>query len=399
MKTRRGQFFNLVSILSIIGMALGIGTLVVVLSVISGFESAIKNAVVDVTGHILLLKRGAPLDPLSELEPRLQKLVPQITSTTPFVHVEGMVAHKGKLGGVVVEGFEPNDVEKTLTLRPRLVKGDFNLGTGLEKFPPVIIGQALAEKFELQIGDEVSVVLPKNNSTMKVLGFSARLKKFKVAGIMDMGMHQYDTRFMLTSAKAAQDLGGLGPVYTGLRIKLTDADLARDASFLISTELGLMYLTRDWVESNHNLFAAIKLERIVIFIVMLFMTVAACFNIASTLFISVLRRYGDISVFKTMGATQARLVRFFSLQGMVLGALGSILGIALGLSVCLVIAKTNFIYVPAAVYHLNRLPVEVRMIDIIMILASSFLLCFLSTLAPAIKGAKLHPVEGLKYDS
>jgi lipoprotein-releasing system permease protein len=399
MRTRKGQFFNLVSILSILGMALGIGTLVVVMSVVSGFESAIKDAVIDITGHVLFLKRGEPLDPLNELEPKLRKLVPSIESMTPFVHVEGMVAHKGKLGGVVVEGFEPVDVEQTLQLRHRLVSGEFNLGSGLETAPPVVIGKALAEKFSLSIGDELNIVLPKNNSTTKVLGFTSRLKKFKVSGILDMGMYQYDTRFILTSAKAAQDLGGLGPVYTGVRIKLINSDLAHDAAFVLSTEMGPGYLTRDWEESNHNLFAAIRLERWVIFIVMLFMTVAACFNISSTLFISVLRRYGDISVFKTMGATRSRLVRFFSLQGLVLGALGSFFGLVLGLGLCLFIAKTNLIYVPADVYHLNRLPVEIRWLDIGVILVSSFLLCFLSTLAPAIKGARLHPVEGLKYDS
>jgi lipoprotein-releasing system permease protein len=398
MRTRKGQFFNLVSILAIVGMALGVGTLVVVMSVVSGFETTLKNAVIDVTGHILLLKRGEALDPLDKLEPRLKQIVPSIVSMAPFVHVEGIVAHGGKISSIVVEGFDPKSVEQTLRLRPRLVSGHYDLGTGNEEFPPALVGWGLAEKLGLKPGDILNIVLPRNSPTAKVLGFSTRLKKFTVAGIIDLGMYEYDTRFILTSAKAAQDLGGIGDAYTGMRIKLSDDKLARDASFALSTELGMNYLSRDWLEINHNLFEAIKLERVVIFIVMLFMTVAACFNISSTLYVSVLRRYSDISVFKTLGATQKRLIRFFSLHGLIIGMIGALSGLFLGGAICLLIAKTNLIYVPAEIYHIRRLPVEMRPLDLVIIMVASFLLCFLSTLAPAFRGARLNPVEGLKYD-
>jgi len=398
MRTRKGQFFNLVSVLAMLGMVFGVAALVVVMSVVSGFESTLKEAVVDVTGHVLLLKRGEPLDPLDKLEPKLRKIVPQILSLAPFVHVEGIVANNGKIASIVVEGFDPSTVEKTLRLSPRIVSGHFDLGTGLETEPPIMVGIGLAEKLGVKVGDSIAVVLPKNAATVKVLGFATRLKTFKVAAIIDLGMYEYDTRFMLTSAKAAQDLAGLGNIYTGVRIKLTQDKLAREASFKLSTELGLNYVSRDWLEVNHNLFEAIKLERVVIFVILLFMTVAACFNISSTLFVSVLRRYGDISVFKTLGASRGRLVRFFSLQGLVIGALGSFGGLILGGLLCLFVAKTNFIYVPAEIYHVRHLPVEMRIADLALIMVVSMLLCFLSTLAPAFRGAALNPVEGLKYD-
>jgi lipoprotein-releasing system permease protein len=193
-------------------------------------------------------------------------------------------------------------------------------------------------------------------------------------------------------------LAGLGDIYTGVRILLTDDKYAREASFKFSTELGMNYLSRDWLESNHNLFEAIKLEKVVIFVILMFMTIAACFNISSTLFVSVLRRYGDISILKTLGATRSRLIRFFSLQGLVIGAIGSFGGLILGGILCLVVAKSNFIYVPAEIYHVRHLPVEMRMTDLVMIMVVSMILCFLSTLAPAFRGARLNPVEGLKYD-
>ncbi len=398
MVTRKGQFFNLVSILAMIGMSLGVAALVVVMSVVSGFESTLKNAVIDVTGHILVLKRGEALESMETLGPKLKKIVPQAVAMTPFVHVEGIVAHKGKISSVVVEGFPPKEVEKTLRLKPRLLFGTFDLGTGLEQEPPIIVGSALATKLNLKIGDTLNIVLPKNNPNIRGLGFTARLKKFHVQGIIDLGMYEYDSRFLLTSDKAAQSLAGLGDVYTGLRMRLSDDKYSKDASFALTTELGINYVVRDWQEINHNLFEAIKLEKVVIFIVLLFMTIAACFNISSTLFVSVLRRYGDISVFKTLGATRNRLVRFFTFQGLFVGVIGALGGLILGSLVCLLVAKTNFIYMPAEVYHLHQIPVEMRFWDLVVIGLTSFLLCLLSTLAPAFKGAKLNPVEGLKYD-
>jgi lipoprotein-releasing system permease protein len=398
MATRKGQFFNLVSILAIVGMALGVTALVIVMSVISGFESTLKSAVVDVTGHILILKRGEALEPMDTFGPRLKKIVPEISSMMPFVHVEGIVAHRGKISSVVVEGFPPSNADQTLKLKNRIVSGTFDLGTGYEKVPPIIVGGALASKLGVKVGELLNVVLPKNNPNVKTLGFSNLLTVFKVVGIIDLGMYEYDSRFLLTSDHAAQKLAGIGNVYTGLRIKLTDDKFTRDASFNLSTELGVNYLCRDWQEINHNLFEAIKLERVVIFIVLLFMTVAACFNISSTLFVSVLRRYGELSIFKTLGATKRRLVLFFTLQGLFIGVIGSLAGLLLGSFICLIIAKTNLIYVPAEIYHIHRLPVQMRPLDMLLIFVVSFILCLISTLAPAFRGAKLDPVEGLKYD-
>jgi lipoprotein-releasing system permease protein len=381
-----------------LGMGLGVAALVVVMSVVSGFETTLRNAVVDVTGHIYLIRRNDAPDSMGDLEKKLHKIVPQITSMLAFVQVQGLAAHKGRIGGVVVEGFDTKNVESTLNLRHRVIEGRFNLGSGLESEPPILVGRGLAEKLNIKVGEELSIVLPKTSPTAKILGFTPRLKKFLVAGVIDLGMYEYDARLLMTSAKAAQDLGGIGNSFSGLRIKLSDADLARQASFNISNELGAGYVIRDWLEANHNLFEAIKLEKKVIFLVMLFMTIAACFNISSTLFISVLRRYGDISVLRTMGAKKSGMIKFFSLQGLIIGAFGSLIGLGIGVGVCLVVKYTDFIYVPAEIYHLRRLPIEFRFLDIFLIVAVSFLLCFISTLAPALKGAKLNPIEGLKYD-
>lgn len=398
MRSRRSNFFNLVSILSIVGLALGVATLTIVTSVVNGFEVTLRKSVIDVSGHIWLLKLGGPLDPLDKLLPRVKKILPELQTAAPYVHVDGMVPHKGKIAGVAIEGFDPQNLEKTLPLKERLTSGSFDLGTGQEAVPPVIVARGLSEKLNIKVGEQITIALPKNSPTTRIVGFIPRAKKFKVVGIVDLGMYQYDSRFILTSVKAARDLGGLGNVYTGLRLKLSDYELAQKGSFALATELGPTYISRDWYELNQNLFSAIELERIVIFIVFLFMTVAACFNVSSTLFISVLRRFGDLSILKTLGASRKKLQRLFSIQGIFLGVLGAVIGLVLGISMCFIIAHTNLLFVPAEIYHVRRLPIDIRFFDLFLIVSISLALCFLSTVAPARRAARLDPIEGLRYD-
>ncbi len=398
LKEGKSQFLNPVSWLAVTGMALGVATLIIVMGVVSGFESTLENAVTDVTGDILLIRRGEPLDNLDILMPRLKKVAPQIVSATPFVHVEGMLAHKGKVGGIVIQGLDPGSSQKTLNLSGRIKEGTFDLGTGNEENPPVLIGKGLKEKMGINVGDIINIVLPKNSPTAKVTGFVPQLKKFLVVGVVDLGMYEFDSRFIITSARAAQKLADKGPFYTGLRLKLSDSHLAPQVSLALSAEMGFGYLIRDWMEAHNNLFEAIKLEKIVIFLVLLFMTVAACFNVSSTLLISVLRRTHDIALLKALGAKNSSILRFFSLQGLLLGVMGNVLGVILGLTICFIITKTNIIFLPPEIYHLSRLPVEIRFKEMGMIIVASLFLCLISTWGPARRAAKLLPVDGLRYE-
>jgi len=399
LRSKNRKFFNLVSSLAILGMTLGVASLITTMAVLSGFETTLHRAVVDITGHMLIIRRGEPLNNLDQLVPRLKALVPELESVAPFVQVEGMLANHSKITGVVINGFEPEAFDKTLNLKDRVVRGKFNLDAGTAERPAVLAGRALAEKMGFGVGDEITVVLPRNNPSAKGgLGFTPRLKKFLVTGILDLGMYEYDSRFLITSSRAAQELAGLGPIFTGARVKFTSPDIAPIANSRFASELGLGYYIKDWTEVSPNLFKAISIEKRVIFVVLLFMTLAACFNISSTLFVSVLRRYGDISIFRVLGASHAKLMRIFSLQGLVIGVLGSLGGIALGLILCFIVAHTDLVHIPPEVYHLRRLPVEIRLADLVATGIAAFLLCFISTLAPASRGAKLDPVEGLKYE-
>ncbi|MCC6276564.1 MAG: ABC transporter permease [Oligoflexia bacterium] len=379
-------------------MMLGVAALVVVMAVVSGFESTLRNAIVDLVGHVYILKRGAALEPLEEMEPKLKSIAPEIRGLTPFVYVEGILTKDGKVGGVAVQGLDSVAVDQALGVKKRLVEGSFVIEPDAQGVPQAVIGQALKRKFGLKVGDLFSVALPRTSAQSSSGGFKARVARFKVAGVVDLGMHDFDKRYVLTSATSAQNLGGLGKRYSGVRIRISEAGLAQDVSFRLSSELGMGYVVRDWVDSKRNLFEALQIEKVIIFIVVLFITVVACFNIASSLLVTVLRRFGDIGIFKALGMPQWRIMRLFSYQGLALGAVGAFGGVAIGLLVCWLIVSTNIIYVPSEIYNIDHLPVEIRIKDVSWIVAVAMALCWISTLWPAKRGASQAVVEGLKYD-
>jgi lipoprotein-releasing system permease protein len=183
-----------------------------------------------------------------------------------------------------------------------------------------------------------------------------------------------------------------------VRVRLTAPEHSREAGFKISSELGQPYWSRDWFDSNYNFFSAIEIEKIVIFIVLSFMIIVASFNISSTLFVSVLKRYQDISILKTLGAKQVTIVKIFVLQGLFMGMFGSVLGLIVGISLSKFVSRSSIINIPPDIYKFDHLPVEFRLADLLLILLVSFVICLISTLIPALRGAKLNPIEGLKYE-
>ncbi len=392
----KGKMFNITTLLSLIGMIVGVATLVITISVVSGVETLLRKAVIDVSGHIMLMKPGGESDPTRALNERLKKAVPSFQALTPFVHIEAIVARQGKINGVIVQGIDTNTVDSVLNIRNRVIEGQYNLSE-INGVDAAMIGKELAKKLKLKLGDEFQVIMPKP-SKINASSFSPITAKLKVSGILDLGKYEFNERLVVVSDLTAQNLASIGNVYSGVRIRLTDPDLVKEAGYQITTEMGHPYWVRDWFDSNYNYFSAVEIEKRVIFVVLSFMIVVACFNISSTLFVSVLKRYHDISILKTLGARQISLVKIFVLQGVMLGFIGSVVGLLVGIGLSQIVTRTAFAYVPAEIYKFDHLPVEYRMTDILAILLLSFVICFISTLIPALRGAKLKPIEGLKYE-
>ena len=393
------HIFSMTTFLSILGMALGVASLVVAMAVVSGFETTLKRSVIDVVGHVIVYKERRGISDVDALIGRIKKDISGVEAYTPFLMAEGVMAHQKKIAGVLLQGLDSGTVFDVLRIEKRLIKGKFDFTKDEDGIAGAVVGKGIAQKFSLKVGDRFKVVLPNLKVGDLTVG-SRKLVTLNVRGVVDLGRHDYDSKTVFTDLLTVQEFSQSQKNVTGLRLRLSSDHIAGQKRFEIINKLGSPYWASDWHDFNRNLFEAARLEKIIIFFVLLVMIVAACVNITSTLFVSVVQKFRDISVLKTLGASRFFVAQIFSLQGLLIGIIGCGLGMLIGFGACY-----GFMYmqeywgvVPGEVYKLNRIEVEFRLWDFVSIFVASVGICFLSTLAPAWRGAKLNAVEGLRYD-
>lgn len=394
----RRSLFGGAAPFAFLGLSLGVAALVLSMAIFSGFESTLKNAVADVTGHVQVVKRSRFVDDWQELSAKIRQMEPETVATSRFVFVEAISARQGNIAGILVQGVDSENYKDVINYGSRVQEGRAELGLGVSQKPLALVGQRLAQKLKLKVGDVFKVVVPVASSGDEG-SFHRRLGEFEVGAILDLGKYDWNERVVVTDLKATQEMAEIGDRYSGLFIRFQDIDRARESSLRLSQKLGAPYWVRDWRESNENLFDAVVYERVIIFFVVLILVVVAAFNVSSTLFVNVMQRYNDIAILKTLGTPPGLLVRVFALQGMAIGFAGFAFGSGLGWILCQMFmwAQSRFGLISGSVYKLDNIQVEIRLIDLSAILVATIIICFLATLAPARRGAKLSPVEGLRY--
>jgi lipoprotein-releasing system permease protein len=399
--SKHSQLFSLSGVNALAGLILGVASLVVSMAVMSGFESTLKNSVADVTGHVqILIKNQSQQLSKDELVERTKKITNDLVAATRFFYTEAIMAREGKLSGVMLQGVDPDTVRLTLGLESRLTAGKLEITPDADaKVAPAVIGLGLAKEMKLEVGQEFRIVLPLRNE-LDPNQFRRKIGVFKVAGVVDLGKYDYNQRMILTSLEVTQSLAEIGNRYSGVILKFKDVDKARDIATNLSRELGLGYLVKDWHDVNENLFQAVGIEKIVIFFVILIIVIAAAFNVASTLYINVVTRFSEIGLLKAFGVSSKGIVQIFCWQGLLMGTMGLAGGMILGLALCFLFGwvESHYGLLPGSIYKVDRIDLSLRLTDASAIALATILICFLATLAPALRGASLSPVEGLKNE-
>jgi lipoprotein-releasing system permease protein len=401
---RRETFISLITVISILGVMIGVMTLNVVMAVMTGFEEVLRDRLLGINAHVALMKPGDYVTGYEKLIERITQ-VQGVVAASPAVYGQVMVSSKNRVSGVVVRGVDPSLVAKVIEIQRYIREGSLEAlklsrtvqVDGREvSLPGVILGTRLADQLRVTVGDPVQLISPLGTPT--AFGVIPKVSRFVVVGLFDSGMHEYDNTLVFLNLSDAQRFFGLGDAVTSIEIRVQDVYRAQDVAQKIQQSLGLPYWTEDWSRLWPNLFSALRLEKTVYFLVLLLMILVGAFNIISTLIMVVMEKRRDIAILLSMGATRGSIRKIFLIKGCVIGVVGTLLGVLLGYGICLLIQEYKFIELPKDVFLISTVPVRIYLSNFILVALASFLICLLASLYPARHASKLDPVEIIRYE-
>ena len=377
---RKERFVSLISVISILGVAIGVAALIVVLAVMSGFDKDLKEKIIGNYSHIVV---EAPF-PISDYPRIIQDInkLEHVLASAPFVQNQAFLETQQQNKGILVRGIDLNleskvtDIERYLGRKTR----DFNKG--------VLIGKELSHLLGLQIGDELTLINPEGGRITA-----------QISGLFNSGMYDYDTSIIYMDLTQAQDFFGFSNSVSGISVKIDKLFLADALKGKIQKTIGPAFYIKTWIERNKNFFAALKLEKITMFIILTLIILVAAFNIISTLVVMVTEKTKDIGILKAVGMTNGKIRIIFTLEGLLIGSFGCLLGSGIGITLSLLLKKYQFVKLPPDIYYLDRLPISlVFWPDVGMVIIAAFLISLISTIYPAKKAGQLNPVEALRYE-
>jgi lipoprotein-releasing system permease protein len=394
---RKQSFISVISLFAICGVAIGVGALIVVIGVMNGFSTDLRDKILGVNAHILVTSLRGGISDYKELADEAMK-VPGVIGVTPFVYSEVMLSTRTGVKGVVLRGIDPDTSGSVLSLSKDMVSGDIERLKESDDFPGIIIGSELAKRLGLTEGSFVNLLSPSGQSS--AAGFTPKVRRFVVAGIFRTGMFEYDSSLGYVSIPAARQLLGFkGDLVSGLEISVNDVyNVKQISSDLRDAISSFTVYVRNWQEMNANLFAALELEKSAMFIILAMIVLVGSFSIVTTLVMLVIQKTKDIAVLMSLGADKGSIRNIFMLQGTFIGLAGTVFGFLIGVPVSLLLKKYQFIKLPSNVYPVDYLPVRLEAVDLFAIGAAAFLLCFVATIYPARRAAALSPSEALRYE-
>jgi len=400
---RREGFISLITVISVLGVMIGVMTLNVVMAVMTGFEETLRDRLLGVNAHIALIKSG---DQFREHEKLMAQVMKEngVLAATPTVYGQVMLTSGTRVSGVVVRGVDPDRVNKVVDIERYVTEGsisDLKRQRAIQVedrkilLPSIILGKRLADQLGVFTGSPIQVVSPLGSPT--AIGVIPKVRRFIVAGILKTGMSDIDSTLVLMGLGDAQKFFELDGSVTNIEIRIKDVNRSREIAEQIQRRLGFPYFAEDWTRLWPNLFTALQLEKTVYFLVLLLMVLIGAFNIISTLVMVVMEKRKDIAILLSMGATRASVRKVFLLKGCIIGIVGTVLGVLLGLVVCFLISQYEF-QLPKDVFLISTVPVRIYLGNFLIVTIASFIVCMLASIYPARQAAKLDPVEIIRYE-
>ena len=405
---RRTRTISLNTFISITGITLGVAALIGTLGIMTGFKEDMQAKILGTTSHVVVQARGQQtMAGYSDLIHQVEE-IPGVVAATPYIFKQVLLTSKAGVRGVALRGIDPNKEPEVTEMTKNVKSGNVqdlavqrpptpasaDAPTQTDRKPGIIVGKELAMRLGVIVGDRINVVSPVG--PISALGMTPKIRPFQVVGLFESGMYEYDASLAYISLEEAQRFFSLGKTATGLEVKVEDVFTADAVANRIAARLGTEYMARDWMLLNRNLFSALRLEKTMMFLLLVLITLVASFNIVGTLTMIVNEKQREIAILKAMGATPQAIMRIFMLNGLVIGLTGTAIGIPLGYTFLYLIE--NYWTFDQTVYFISHIPVHVKALDVILVSCSAILISFAATLYPSWQAAKLAPVSALRYE-
>lgn len=398
--SRKGsRAVSFIGVIAVGGIFIGVMALIVVLAVLNGMQSELREKILGTNAHVIVLTYGNK--PIADYDQVLQEVhnVQGVTAAAPFIYSEAIISSDREHNeGVIVRGVDPSREEAVNGISSNLLQGDLSfMNEGNGERPGLVVGYLLAERLMAIVGDEVILFSPMA-SRPTPLGVMPNMSRYVIRGIFKTGLYEFDSKFIYMSLSNAQAFLTMEDEVSGVEVRVEDIYQAGVIGTEIVEKLGYPYRTNDWISLNHNLFSALKLEKAAMFVILTLIVLVAAFNIVSTLVILVRDKTREIGILKSMGLTSKAVMKIFMIDGLLIGITGTILGCIGGYTLARILEKYRFISLPHDVYWIDTLPVQLQVGDFITISCASLLISILATLYPALQASKFTPVEAIRNE-
>lgn len=397
---RQEGFISVIAGFSLLGIALGVATLIIVMSVMNGFRAELLGRILGLNGHLTVYGLGEPMTDYAGMAQTIRGL-PGVTLAAPLVEGQVMATANNVAGGALVRGLEPDDIRARGLISSHIVAGDL---ANFQGDDAVLIGGRMAQRLRLKVGDDLTLISPQGNTT--AFGTVPRVRAYRVVAIFQIGMFEYDNTFVYLPLSAAQVYFRTDNAVTGIEVMVENPDRVDDTRRRIFDAFAGKVRTLDWQQANSSFFTAVQVERNVMFLILTLIIVVAAFNIISSLIMLVKDKSRDIAILRTMGATRGAVMRIFFLSGASVGVIGTVLGFGLGIAFTSNIetirqwlqSLTGTQLFSPEIYFLSQLPAKVDSVEVLQVVAMALGLSFLATVYPSWRAARLDPVEALRYE-